>query len=313
MRNRPAHLLVAIFVAIALALVASGCSKDVSMSSADCGLVYGNGDGKNGATLKKTIYPGKTGSYDDTYEKLSRVPCGPRNFYITPPGTKDANGNEVGDTHSPIDVYLESGAHLHVWANLTFQLNQGPEALGQFDVICQKFECAKGGDDNNNATAGWNDMLGEVMLIGIQGAAKTTIYDMPDSLWIKHDPKQYEVLAKRMSAALADEISTITGLDQPAFCGAGKSSGWDKDHKVFTCSLVNIRITGVDNADATQQKTAEDASQADQTRELNGRLNEAAKAKYGQLADYWLGVLDAIAACNGKTACNINVGRPNTQ
>ena len=313
MRKRPVHLLVAIALAIALALVASGCSKDVSASSSKCIVVYGNGDGDNGANLKKVIYPGKTGSYEDTTYSVSELPCGPRNYLITPPGTKDANGKEVGDTHTPIEAYLKSGARVRIWANITFQLNQDKQALEQFDPVCRKFECAVGGADSNNATVGWNDMLGEVMLTSLQNVGRSSIYDMPDTIWTDHNPALYETLAERMSTALNDEISSTTGQDLPPFCGAGKSSGWDKDHKVFTCSQVNIRVTGVDNYNQTQQDTADAASQAAKTRELNARLNEAAKAKYGQLADYWLGVLDAIAACNGKTACNINVGRPNTQ
>ena len=72
---------------------------------------------------------------------------------------------------------------------------------------------------------------------------------------------------------------------------------------VFTCSPVRIIVDSVER----------DESQADTSGQgaitINEQRLEAARAVYGEQAEYWLGLQDSIAQCKGASVpCVINIG-----
>ena len=88
----------------------------------------------------------------------------------------------------------------------------------------------------------------------------------------------------------------------------------------FTCGQVRFVIDSIENADPDQQKMQDQAAKdklaaqqqaekAQRQLDANKKTYEAAKAKYGDNAGYWLGLQDAIEACKAAgQSCTIVIG-----
>jgi len=289
-----------------LAVVVVGCNS-AATTSASCAYISGTGQNGADAKLHTIVYPGQTVNLGQN-ETATYVPCNSRNYIITNGVTKNANNDVVGDRSTPIVANLTSGVSIQISVTAYWTLNESDKAMRDFYDVCFKYQCASTQDvsgDNNFGTKGWNGMLGEDFGFTLDRIGKIAAAKVTDDIWKNHDPAQYKVLGDAMAADFADQVRATLGYPEDLFCGSGNSD-WTDPNKPgegsFTCTPVRIVV---DNVQLIPQQT--DNSQGAMT--LAQQRVALAQALYGANAAYWLGVMDAIAACkSAQVTCVFNIG-----
>lgn len=307
-RNKKFRMLMALPVLAVVGFLMAGCGATAPAPSAMGAFVVGDGHSSHDTRVHNFVYPNQKIKYDNNTEVLRYIPLNARNYIVNDGSKRDANGNVVGDVHSPFLVYTKSGTPVQVQASAFWTLNQTRSVLiNQFWPLCYKYTCASSdakGGDVNFSTVGWNGMLGENFLPSMQAAIADAMSEMDDTIWQTHSRALYVVLAKKASEKFADEVLKTTGYNVNLFCGSGDSSWLDKDYKTFRCTNVRFRTDDVkyDSSAVAGTGTANNAV-------LNKQKLDAARALYGDNAGYWLGLQDTIGECkDSKVACVINVG-----
>jgi hypothetical protein len=292
-----------------LVFVASGCGAEVTSTSALCAFVVGDGDTNHDAKVHKIVYPDDDVDYNTDTEEVKYFPCNSRNYLINDGTVKNANGNKVGDRFTPSIAYTTTGTKMKINTSTYWTPNQARPALLKFHDVLFKYNAFSGEAESGTAnfsTPGWNGMLGEVFGPSVDQAAFEAAAEFDDELWSKPNPTRYKKLGLAMSNAFADKVRAQTGYNEDLFCGSG-NSGWDDSHKNFTCTNVRIVVTSVVPFDGTLNQTATKTTRAEQELKANAKRLAAAKAIYGDLAEYWLGLQDTLAKCSRAT-CVISIG-----
>jgi hypothetical protein len=311
-RNIRKRLFVLPLMLAAVALTASSCDK-VATTSDMCAMVVGTGEQGHDARVHAIVYPNQTASKGD-YQTTRYFPCNSRNYIINPPGQKNANGQVVGDRHTPVVAYTKDNTKVIIWLTAYWTPNQDKNVLkNAFAPMCNKYTCASGkssSGDANFSTEGWNGMLGETVSKGIDQTGLQVVHEFGDDLWKNHDPKLYKELGTKFSENFNDNVRPTTGYDADLFCGSG-NSGWKDPSKPgrgdFTCSNVRFEIDSVEPADSElgTQVAKVTGKQAKIT--ANQEQREIAQAKYGDQTDFWLGAQDTLAKCPRGSSCPIYV------
>ncbi len=313
-RNRKGRLAFLAAIMLLAGVSAAGCTAQ-STTNAQCGFVVGNGKDEN-RSIHRIIYPDTQSNVSDT-EEVQYVPCGPRNYIITPTG--DINGKAFGDRHNPILANLKPskpgtlGTPVKIWLDMEWTLNESDAAMRDFYKLCYKYQCyttdADKAGDANFSTPGWNGMLGEnhSEAINTVGADVAAQYTDAEILFSRDKLAEF---ADKMAAAFTAEIRKRTGSNQDLFCGSGNSVWLDNDHKNFKCTSVRFDTIRVESVDPQVTEDAVKLAQAQAQKALNEELFNAAKAKYGDETNFWLGLQDTIEKCQAskETTCVINIG-----
>lgn len=293
-----------------LALIASACGKDISSSAASCAFIIGDGHNGHDIRVHATYSPNLKLHYKDS-ENARFVPCGPRDYLINHGQYTNANGHKTGDQFTPTLAYNSTHVKMLVESDTYFTLNESKPALDQFWSLCLKYTCASNSDvsgNSNFSTDGWNSLLSENFGPAVEAAIGSAAASFGDNIWQDQTQSLKDQLGKAASLLFDNELRQATGFSNDIFCGSG-NSGWDKAHKHYTCSNVRIVIRKVYAADPALTQQAAVVTKTQQAADINAKRLDAAKKLYGDQAPYWLGILDAINACNQKgITCVINLG-----
>jgi hypothetical protein len=293
---------------IALVTIVAACDNQAT-SSASCAYLAGDGQSGRDSLVHRVIWPGQKVRVE-TGEKLTYVQCNSRNFLITDGTVRDANGETIGDRQQPVKATTTSGVPIEVGVTAYWTLNQSEEAMRHFYDVCFKFNCASTNDisgETNNATPGWNDLLGENFGPALERSVRLAAFETDDSIWRSNDPLQFQALADKTSAFFADEVRKTLGYPEDLFCGSGNSN-WDDPSKpgegTFTCSPVRIVTDFVRRGKISSDESTEGA------KTINQQRLENAQALYGLNAGYWLALQDTVEKCRSSagTTCIFNVG-----
>lgn len=306
MIKRFGGVICAALLAVTGLFLVAGCSQ-AQPAISQCAVVTNNGFGATSQGITALVHPG--GKVQIGNNQLAwYYPCNARNFIFSPPG-------QAGDVHTPVTVRTAAqggnpGMPVNVWLGIYFTPNQNDSAMKTFLPFCLKYGCAESSDqidssvaaDPHFSTPGWEGMLTENFPFAAQRATTNVIGDFGPSLWI--DPSQWpklgDAIATQLNAQLAQEDQSNT----PFFCGASSTQS--------SCTQMTVVVNKVEPVDPAVQQIYNQQIAAESAIAANNTRLKAAQELYGSLAPYFLGIDDAIAACNGKAACNIYIGAPST-
>lgn len=300
-----------------LTLGLSACGSSATPIGS-CAFIVGDGDNGNDANIHKISLPGENITIGSD-EKAQYVPCGPRNYEMNDGKKTNANNEKIGDFFTPVTATTSTGTQVKVSVKVYFTLNESDAAMRAFYPLCYKHTCysseSDGGKKVNSATPGWNAMLGENFPDTITTLIKDAVRTHDDTIWRNQDSKQWVEVAEQSANGFAEAIRPKVGSQENVFCGIG-NSGWADPKKPgkgeFTCGNVFFEVLSLDNADKKTQNLESDKQAATLQQEVNAAQLEAAKARYGDQAEYWLGLQDAIAKCkDAGSTCVVNMGSGN--
>lgn len=306
--------LLTVLSVVTIGIIVAGCGE-VTPTSASCGFVVGDGGEGSDASVHDVVYPGQKGD-QGTDEKVVYIPCNSRNYIINAKDDKNANGDEIGDYHTPIAAVTSEGTRVGIKLSVTWTVNQDKTVMMKnFYPFCEKYQCfseSQDGEGNiNSASPGWNSMLGENMPFAIAATARQVVPGYSDAIW-KND-RSWDEIAEKMSEKFADNFRKRTGFGADIICGSGDVSHWDNPSKPgtgkFTCGQVRFEIDSITPADTNQSKLVEQQTKAKLEKSSNEDALKAAKAKYGSSAGYWLGMQDTIGKCNNNAKCVVVLGK----
>lgn len=284
----------------------SGCS---SASTTSDMIAFVSGDGQNGndAKIHNVIYPNQEADVDSG-ERITYVPAGSRNYVI--------DAREGVDRRNPATGRTKTGTPVQVYLSAYWTLNQDKDILtNKFAPFCNKYLCAQtdpNARDAMSSTKGWLNMLNENMGPAIDDAVREVLPNFGDEIW--QTQTGWDKFAAAVSTEFTKKMRVRSGYTDDLFCGSGDSSGWDDPNKpgegTFKCGPVTFAVSSVSSTDATQQDASNKAAAAEQLKETNAKILDAAVAKYGskEEAGRALANLDIIAACNAAgLQCVISV------
>lgn len=271
---------------LALGLGLTGCGDTTASSStAGCAFIVGNGTGDNDANIHKVVLPGGNLDYDSGREIVRHLPCNSRNYVISPT-SGDKRGTEL------FEVFTANGTRVKVQLIALWTLNQNEDVLRATHDFGQKYRDffssnSIGGNGDNNATEGWNSMLGENFWEALNDVAAKALRQTGDDVWRLDDPALKESASEAMSVAFADAIRVYTGLKQDLFCGSGNSE-WNPNKTKFTCTNVRIILKRVEPANEELKNLAEtEANRKKKIDEENKNLEARTKLAQDKYGDLW--------------------------
>jgi hypothetical protein len=237
------------------------------------------------------------------------VYCNARNYIVS-------NSNPLHDLDNPIQAKTKpssngDGTPVDVQLTAYFTVNQNHDAMLDFLPFCEKYNCfspkdTSGNDTTNHSSSpGWNNMLAENFPNAITRATQHAMLQFPPNIW--NDTSQWPKVSDAIAADFADQMQTQTGSTTPFFCGQGATQ--DK------CPPIRFSIEHIDPTDNAIRDTYNQQVQqqyqqqlAAQQKRTNTALLNAARAKYGKFADYFLGLQDTIDHCTKNANCNVIIG-----
>lgn len=290
-----------IFAALMLGLGAAATGCATKAYSSQCAFVIGDGVNDN-RQVKQIIYPGTGVDVGDDIVRF--VPCNARNFII-------ADRPENRDRTMPVGAKTKAGegqpaTRVKVFLSAYFTLNQQEKVLKDFVPFCEKYNCYSEDDDvsgsDNYSSPGWNGMLAENFSPAIDRSTIEAMTGFDPSIY--QDSADWPKLADAISSHFAAEIKKSTGSQYDYFCASGS------DTRQGECGPVRFTIDRVEPSDARILGLEDDQAKAQQERIVNQERLRAAKELYGPLANYYLGLLDTIAACKaaGQNTCIVTLG-----
>jgi hypothetical protein len=292
----------ALFVLI---VVVAGCGSDnVATTSASCAyIVHSSNTDKS---VDRVIYPGQSADQGD-HEKTLYFPCNSRTYVINKGNKKNANGKPIGDRFTLAPGITSSGTRIEVAVSAYWTLNENPDVLNpDFYNLCEKYTCWSEKSISNNAnyaSPGWNGMLGENMGESIDRTMRRVTPEFSDAIWQKGSQKEYDELGEKLSAGFDADVREATGYSKDLFCGSGNSGWKEPDHPgkgEFICTNVRFIVDEVVNADHSRQLQANETNGLQSEVEDNEKELQAARAKYGPLAEFFLGMDDYAEHCANK-------------
>jgi hypothetical protein len=262
--------------------------------------------------VEDILHPGERSNRENIKSKY--VYCNARNYRASEKSDAQADQktafvaktakNATGDG-TPVKVEL--AAH--------FSLNQNEPIMLTFLGFAEKYNAFASSDTDDNSdgphssSAGWNAMLQENMRFALQQSVQIALLKFPPSIW--NDQDQWPKVGDAISKVLKDRLRAQTGVDEDFFCGVGvhlvgrnstKADAWTCPEISVTIDDINPQdpsIVSVYNATVRQQNLRQLAQEEEKT---NRAQLAAAKAKYGEYAEYFLGLQDT---CKGGSTCVI--------
>lgn len=314
MNTRFKGLIVTAMLAVLALVGLSACEENNATTTDKCAFVIGDGSSGHDARIHKVVYPGDT-VHVGQYEDIKYFPCNSRNYVINSGNVKNANRELVGDRPNLSVGYTKQHTKILLGVTAYWTLNQTRSVLqNEFAPLCLKYNCWSGDSrsgDANFSTPGWNGMLAENFGPSIDRTVVEVSSEFEDALWSNQDAELRKKFETRLSKEFAANVQATTGYTDDLFCGSG-NSGWSDPNRPgrgkYNCTSVRFVITSVEPSDKTlrDQTTKVNAKQAQKN--ANRDELDIAKAKYGDTASYWLGVQDALGACNAGSTCVVNIG-----
>lgn len=299
-RKKTIALLSALVVGGSLTAVA--CSTTKTYAS-QCAYIIQSGF-LDAHHLKRILHPGEqTGSTNDT---TRYVYCNARNYLVRPGG--DLDGELAGRTKANSDG--TPGNPVKVQLSMYWTLNQTDEALRAFLPFCEKYSCFSSADTGGSArysSPGWNGMLAENFKPALERALVQVLPKYDGNL--PNEQGDWTKLADDISAQFMQQIKVSDGSDGlDFFCSSGSPEG---KCKPVTVTVDHVEFANQQAQDLYNQSSTLDAQRANAEKQaaVNKALLDAAKAKYGSYAAYFLGLQDTIQKCHDAGQnCTIILG-----
>lgn len=297
---------------LAVAPALTGCAY-VATTTDMCAYTQGDGSGGRDASIHEVFYPGQKAEKSN-YELIFYFPCNQRNIRLMD-GTTDVNAK--GEPVGPVTSRTLDKIEVRTAVRMDWTLNQTKDILkGVFFPLCNKYSCATDNDKLRNAnfsTDGWSmGFLGENATPAFQKAVRDTLAQFTYTQ--AQDPRvQNDELNKAISAAFMSNMRATTGSTKDLMCSSGETSGWSNPatpgQGTYQCGPVRITVDSILATDPQITQLEQEKTKAEQAKDVNQKLLEAAKAKYGDKAEEILGQIDiAKAACEGDKNCTVIVG-----
>jgi len=296
------------FIIGALALIAAAvlitACNNIATTSASCAFIVHDKD--DDKSVDRVVYPNQAGDTENDRKALY-FPCNSRTYGINKGNKKNANGDKIGDRFTLAPGVTSSGTDILVSVTAYWTLNEDRDVLEHdFFNLCEKYGCWSSKSISNSAnyaTPGWNGMLGENMGEPIDRTVRRVTSKFSDDLWQKGTQAEYDELGERLSEGFAADVREATGYSKDLFCGSG-NSGWsdpgDPGKGEFTCTNVRFVVDEVINANNERQQQANEANGLESQIKDNQKELKAARAKYGDQAEFWLGLQDYAEGCSKK-------------
>jgi hypothetical protein len=303
MSNRLKFLATGVLALVGLGVLLSACGEHVATTSASCAFIVN--DSSTNKTVDKTIYPGQSADLGENGDKKALYfPCNSRTYAINKGNKVNANGKKIGDRFTLAPGITKSGTDIEVAVSAYWTLNENPNVLvPDFYNLCEKYSCWSETPISNNANyadPGWNGMLGENMGESIDRTMRRVTPEFSDTIWQRGTQAEYDKLGELLSKEFDADVREATGYSQDVFCGSG-NSGWSDPskpgHGDFTCTSVRFVVDDVVNANPERQNQANEANGLQSEIEDNEKQLKAARAKYGDQAEFWLGLDDYAETC----------------
>lgn len=297
-----------IALAGAAALAGLAACSNIQPSLGQYGIVTGHGALSN-QQVQKVVSPGvkyDTGSGTTTWY----VPADVRNYVTgTDPNNSDRTNPQAELTGSKgASSGMSDYAYTYVGFILNPKITVSHSFAQQFLGFCLKYACASlrpQNDSSNNSLAhssspGWNNMLAEVFPHAIDNATQTAIQNFGPGLW--NTRGDWTTLGEDIAKDLPGEIAKMTGNpSDPYFCGPGSTTA--------KCTPFIVLVNNVVPADAGVQQAYNQQQTALYSQQAGAARLKAAQSVYGKDANWFLGMLDLVNACQAKgVACNIYAG-----
>lgn len=278
----------------------SACGTARAYSS-QCAFIIGDGVGDN-RDVKKVVYPGTRFSVGDDIVRF--VPCNARNFII-------ANRENNRDRTNPVEAKTAAtetkpATRVQVYLSTFWALNQKESVLKEFVPFCEKYNCyaseSKVSGSDNYSTPGWNGMLGENFSPAIDRAVATAMTKFPPNVW--EDRSQWTKVADAIQQEIQKELRVATGSKNDFFCSSGSDT-----REGEKCDPPRFVIDHMEPADKRLIQQQQDVAAATGQKTVDTERRAAAEKLYGNLAGYYLGLQDTIAACQkAGQNCTVIVG-----
>jgi hypothetical protein len=290
----------------------AGCNNTQTYAS-QCAYQIQNGyfDARH---VKNILHPGERKNTNNSQTRY--VYCNARNYIVT-------KQQDVGDLHTPITAktgknQYGDGTPVELQESMFFTLNQNEPVMLKFLPFCEKYSCFSKKDTNNNAdqahssSPGWNNLLAENVRFALRRATQNAMLQFAPDVW--NDQSKWPQIADKISADLKTQLRGQTGSgDEDFFCGSGASQIPGKSQSApdaYTCPDIRVSIEDIEPQDPqvkniyNKQVQQQNLRQlADEEKKTNEAQLEAAKAKYGSRAEYFLGLQDT---CAKAQTCVIN-------
>jgi hypothetical protein len=296
---------------LALVVGVAACSNTQTFAS-QCAYVIHNGyfDARHTEAI---LHPGERQNTSNTTVRF--VYCNARNYIVSE--GQDANV----DQHSPIQARTgpdSTGDGTPVNADVTmhFTLNENHPVMLRFLSFCEKYNCFAPKDTSSNegersSSPGWLNMIAENHRFALARATQVAMLQFKPDVW--NDQSQWPEVAKAISRQIKEELRTQTSSgDVDYFCGTDVhlKSGMNKSQdNAWTCPDISVTIESIQPQDSgiksiynQQVQQQQELKLASAQKATNEAQLSAAKAKYGNQAEYWLGMIDACKAggCPGR-------------
>jgi hypothetical protein len=305
-------LLILVLALTVTALAATGCSNTQTFAS-QCAYQIKNGyfDARH---VSDILHPGERKNSNNVTTRY--VYCNARNYIFT------SHSDATADVHAPIEAKTSKndqgdGTPVNVDASAHFALNQNEPTMLSFLGFCEKYNCFASKDTTDNGSSshssspGWMNMLNENMRFAMQRATQVAMQKFPPDVW--NNQSSWPAVGDAISAELKQQIKNqIGGTDQDYFCGTGvhlKSASSESAVDSWTCPDISVTVDNVTPVDPGVRNIYNQEVRQQQLRQLaveklktNQAELTAAKARYGDMAETFLGIIDA---CQGKQSCYI--------
>lgn len=296
----------------AMMLVVAACSNTQTFAS-QCAYVIKNGyfDARH---VEDILHPGERKNTNNTTVRY--VYCNARNYLVST--ASDANV----DQHTPIQARTGAddqgdGTPVNVEVGMHWTLNQNEPVMLRFLGFCEKYNCFAPHDTSSNnengrsASEGWLNMTQENHRFALQRAVQVALQEFKPDVW--NDQSQWPEVAKAISRQIKPELRTQTSSeDTDYFCGTDvhlKPGMRPGEANAWTCPDISVTVESIQPQDAgikriynQQVQQAQELKLANAQKKTNIAVLDAARARYGSQAEYWLGMIDACKAggCPGR-------------
>jgi hypothetical protein len=285
-----------------LALFATACNNTQTYAS-QCAYQIQNGyfDARH---VKDILHPGERKNSNNVTTRY--VYCNARNFVWS---TKPSS---VADVHSPIEARTNKnqygdGTPVNVELGLHFSLNENENVMLRFLGFCEKYSCFSSKDTSgnsnlaNSSSAGWMNMLHENMRFAGERATREAMLKFAPDIW--NDQSQWPKVADEIQKNIKSELKAQEGVPEDFFCGAGVAP----EGGAYSCPDISVTVDNIEPQDEQVRRIYNQQVQqqqlralADQQKKTNEAELEAAKAKYGSHAEFFLGLQDV---CKNAKPC----------
>jgi hypothetical protein len=296
---------------LAIAATVAACSNTQTFAS-QCAYVIHNGyfDARHTEAI---LHPGERKNTSNTTVRF--VYCNARNYLVST--DKDANV----DQHTPIQARTGpdatgDGTPVNVEVGMHWTLNENHPVMLRFLSFCEKYHCfaprdTSSNESNRSASPGWLNMTQENHRFALARAVQEAVLQFKPDVW--NDQSQWPEVAKAISRQIKGELRTQTSSgDVDYFCGTNvqlKPGMSDGQPNAWTCPDITVTVERIQPQDPgikaiynQQVRQQQELKLADAQKKTNAAILDAAKIKYGQYAEYYLGLIDACKAggCPGR-------------